>query len=85
MMKLYQVALETVKENTAGSKAVSDISEIACGAGFVRFMGSDPINFAKIKFGAKNGGIICNSIPVRIVRLFYRRGFIGAIRRLIKW
>ena len=33
-MKLYQVALETTKENTAGSKAVSDISEIACGAGF---------------------------------------------------
>lgn len=38
----------------------------------------------KIKFGSKNGDIICNSIPMRIVRLFYRRGFAGAIRRLIK-
>ncbi|MDD6070866.1 MAG: hypothetical protein PUC12_08660 [Clostridiales bacterium] len=34
MLKFYQVTLETTKENIAGSKAVSDISEIACGVGF---------------------------------------------------
>ena len=38
----------------------------------------------KMKFGEKYGEYICNSLVVRIIRLFYRRGIVGATKRIIK-
>lgn len=38
----------------------------------------------KVQFGPNIGTTICGSLPIRIIRLFYRRGISGAIKRMIK-